>query len=83
MDKTRKRRLIPFQNWSKLLGRWLKFESENKEGQWAQKQHLHLNILKFQNYSTIHNKYVVVPADKAPDNIVLICNKNYIDFLIN
>jgi hypothetical protein len=26
---------------------------------------------------------VVVPADKAPDNIVLICNKNYIDFLIN
>jgi hypothetical protein len=33
--------------------------------------------------STIHDTYVVVPADKAPNNFVLICKKNYIDFLIN
>jgi len=31
--------------------------------------------------STIHDKYVVVPADKAPNNIVLICKKHYIDCL--
>ena len=31
--------------------------------------------------STIHDKYVIVPADKAPTNIVLMCNKHYIDCL--
>ena len=31
--------------------------------------------------STIHDKYVVVPANKAPTNIVLMCNKRYIDCL--
>jgi hypothetical protein len=31
--------------------------------------------------SIIHHKYVVVPADSAPNNIVLICKKHYIDFL--
>jgi len=31
--------------------------------------------------SIIHDKYVVVPADKAPNNIVLICRKNYTDCL--
>ena len=31
--------------------------------------------------SIIHHKYVVVPADNAPNNIVLICKKHHIDFL--
>ena len=31
--------------------------------------------------SIIHDKYVVVPADKAPNNIVFICIKHYIDCL--
>ena len=31
--------------------------------------------------STIHDISVVVPADKAPNNIVLICKKHYIDYL--
>ena len=31
--------------------------------------------------STIHDRYVVVPADKATNNIVLICKKQYIDCL--
>jgi hypothetical protein len=31
--------------------------------------------------STIHDKYVVVPANKAPTNIVFMCNKHYIDCL--
>ena len=32
--------------------------------------------------STIHDKCVVVPADKAPNNIVLICIKHYINCLM-
>ena len=32
--------------------------------------------------STIHDKYVVVPADKAPNNIIFVCKKHYIDCLI-
>jgi len=31
--------------------------------------------------SAIHDKYVVVRADKAPNNIVLICKNHYIDCL--
>jgi hypothetical protein len=31
--------------------------------------------------SIIHDKYVVVPVDKAPNNIVFICIKHYIDCL--
>ena len=31
--------------------------------------------------SIIHDKYVVVPADKAPNNIALICRKHYTDCL--
>ena len=33
--------------------------------------------------STIHDKYVVVPADKAPNNIVFICKRYYIQCLID
>ena len=33
--------------------------------------------------STIHDKYVVVPADKAPNNIVFVCKTYYIQCLIN
>ena len=32
--------------------------------------------------SDLHNKYVVVPADKAPNNIIIICKKYYIETLI-
>merc|ERR1712074_190103 len=33
--------------------------------------------------STIHEKYVVVPADKAQNNIVFICKKYYIECLLS
>ena len=33
--------------------------------------------------STIHDKYAVVPADKAPNNIVFVCKTYYIQCLIN
>ena len=43
-------------------------------------------ILKDQNVakhlSRFHDKYVVVPADKAPNNIVFVCKSHYIDYLI-
>ena len=32
--------------------------------------------------ASIHNEYVVVPADKAPNNIVFICKKHYVECLI-
>ena len=33
--------------------------------------------------SDLHNKYVFVPADKAPHNIRSICKRYYIETLIN
>ena len=32
--------------------------------------------------SDLHNKYGFVPADKAPNNIIIICKKYYIETLI-
>ena len=32
--------------------------------------------------SDLHNKYVFVPADKAPNNIIIICKRYYIENLI-
>ena len=28
----------------------------------------------------LHNKYVFVPAEKPPNNIIIICKRYYIDF---
>ena len=33
--------------------------------------------------SHIHDKFVIVPADKAPNNIVFVCKRHYIDCLMN
>jgi hypothetical protein len=30
----------------------------------------------------LHDKYVIVSADKAPNNIVFVCKSHYIDYLI-
>ena len=32
--------------------------------------------------SDLHNKYVFVPADRAPNNIIIICERYYIETLI-
>ena len=32
--------------------------------------------------SDLHSKYVFVPADKAPNNIIVICKRYYIETLI-
>ena len=32
--------------------------------------------------SDLHNKYVFIPADKAPNNIIIICKRYYIETLI-
>ena len=39
------------------------------------------NVAKHLSY--LHDKYVVVPADKAPNNIVFVCKTHYINCLIN
>ena len=35
-----------------------------------------------QHLSLLHDKYVIVSADKAPNNIVFVCKSHYIDCLI-
>ena len=32
--------------------------------------------------SDLHNKYVFVPADRAPNNVIIICKRYYIETLI-
>ena len=32
--------------------------------------------------SDLHNKYVFLPADKAPNNIIIICKRSYTETLI-
>ena len=32
--------------------------------------------------SDLHSKYVFVPADKAPNNVIIICKRYYIETLI-
>ena len=43
-------------------------------------------IFKDQNVakhlSLLHDKYVIVPADKAPNNIAVVCKSHYNDCLI-
>jgi len=34
------------------------------------------------NLADLHSKYVVVPADKASNNIVFVCTTYYIDCLV-
>jgi hypothetical protein len=40
-------------------------------------------IFKYSNVakhlSLLHGKYVIVSADKAPNNIVFVCKSHYID----
>ena len=38
------------------------------------------NVAK--HLSLLHDKYVIVSADKAPNNLVFVCRSHYIDFLI-
>jgi hypothetical protein len=38
------------------------------------------NVAK--HLSLLHGKYVIVSADKAPNNIVFVCKSHYIDCLI-
>ena len=69
----KKRELIPYQNGSKLVGRWIKCESENSVSTKATSVFKDLEIAE--TLSTIYDKYGVVPADKVPNN------KHYIDCL--
>ena len=38
------------------------------------------NVAK--HLSLLHDKYVIISADKAPNNLVFVCKSHYIDFLI-
>jgi hypothetical protein len=36
----------------------------------------------FQNPHVLHDKYIIVPADKASNNIVFVCKSYYFECLI-
>ena len=38
------------------------------------------NVAK--HLSLLHDKYVIISADKAPNNIVFVCISHYVDYLI-
>ena len=58
-----------------------KLELEHSMGQLAKHQYLkEPNVVK--HLSQPHGKYVVAPADKAPNNIFFVCKSHYIDCLI-
>ena len=56
-----------FAPWFSLLLSWWQSKHEN-------------NYLKC--LSSLHNKYVIVPADKASNNIVFVCKSYYFECLI-
>ena len=40
------------------------------------------NVDKKACLSDLHNKYVFIPADKTPNNIIIVCKRYYIEILI-
>jgi len=63
-----------------LWDRWNKVELKHITGQRATSIFIEANVAKQPSYR--HDKYVVVPADKAPNNVVSVCKSHYIDCLI-
>ena len=58
--------------------RSLKQKHVNKRKKHVLKSILHLNSL-----SNLHENYVLVPADKAANNVIVVCKKYYLDVIVN
>ena len=69
--------------WVKSVRSLIQIRVSKLKGSMSTKAH---SIFKdpqvIQELSCLHDKYVVVPADKASNNIVFVCKKHYIDCLI-
>ena len=55
--------------------RSLKQKHVNKRKKHVLKSRLHL--------SNLHENYVLVPADKAANNVIAVCKKYYLDVIVN
>ena len=87
-------KLLTSMHCSTLNGEWKSFLKEMVKGQAKERISKLKQIFKQptgkvpQNadikacLSDLHSKYVFVPADKAPNNIIVICKRYYIDTLI-
>jgi len=49
---------------------------------WSDHSDFFFYIFQINNLSLLHDKYVIVSADKAPNNIIFVCKSHYIDCLI-
>ena len=49
----------------------------NKRKKHVLKNKVHLNNLEY-----IHENFVLVPADKASNNVIIVCKKYYLDVVI-
>ena len=58
--------------------RSLKQRRLNKRKKQVLRNKVHLDCL-----NSLHEKYVLVPADKAANNVIVACKKYYIDVVIN
>ena len=47
------------------------------------KKHVLKNILHLNSLSNLHENYVLVPADKAANNVIVVCKKYYLDVIVN
>ena len=56
----------------------LKQKKINKRKKHVLKSRVHLD-----NLNTLHENLVLVPADKASNNVIVVCKKYYLDVVIN
>jgi hypothetical protein len=74
MKNEKKRSLISFQNELKLLRSWIQIRIRKLKRSMSTKV---TSVFKdpdiIETLAIIYDKYVVVPADKTPNNIDLIC----------
>ena len=75
-SKKEKRKVTDFDRWKKLLIKFIKCKIKK-----LRKKKYTLTFNKKQiinNLKNIHTQYVVVGADKAANNVIIICKKYYV-----
>ena len=72
-----------FNEWESIVNkcieriRYLREKHVNRRKEHVLKSRKHLNYLR-----ELHSKYVLVPADKAANNVIVVCKKYYLDVVL-
>ena len=77
-SKREKENLYTLSEWVKSVRSLIKIRMKNLSG--STSNFKDPNVAKY--LSLLHDKYVIISADKAPSNIVFVCKSHYIDCLI-